>query len=260
MSIIAWIILGAIAGYLAGFFVSGDEGLGVIGHIVLGIVGALVGGFLASVLFNTKPIDGAFDISSIVAATIGAIIVVLVAGLVTRGTRTRLGLTRHRTGGPMGRRSSLIQRTPTGNGGRSVLFVRRRVIQSRPYRRPPPATGMQRDGRPNRSPRDTRSRTLLRVGPRATGGPGADDPVAEGNNEHRNTRNAAAMPMLSWLSGLHQRRLYRGAARATSNRPPGPSVTGRTQGPLRTTRSPPRVVRRLFRRPDRTSSNQRRAP
>ena len=51
MSIIAWIILGAIAGYLAGFLVKGDEGLGVIGHIVLGIVGALVGGFLASALF-----------------------------------------------------------------------------------------------------------------------------------------------------------------------------------------------------------------
>ena len=83
MSIIAWIVLGAIAGYLAG-----DEGLGVIGHIVLGIVGALVGGFLASVLFNTKPIDGALDISSIVVATIGAIVVVLVAGLVTRGTRS----------------------------------------------------------------------------------------------------------------------------------------------------------------------------
>ena len=47
MSIIAWIVLGAIAGYLAGFLVRGDEGLGVIGHIVLGIVGALVGGFLA---------------------------------------------------------------------------------------------------------------------------------------------------------------------------------------------------------------------
>ena len=59
MSIIAWIVLGAIAGYLAGLFVTGDEGLGIIGHIVLGIVGALVGGFLASVLFNTKPIDGA---------------------------------------------------------------------------------------------------------------------------------------------------------------------------------------------------------
>ena len=69
MSIIAWIVLGAIAGYLAGFLVKGDEGLGVIGHIVLGIVGALVGGFLASVLFNSKPIDGPFDISSIVVAT-----------------------------------------------------------------------------------------------------------------------------------------------------------------------------------------------
>ena len=45
MNIIAWIVLGAIAGYLAGFLVKGDEGLGVIGHIVLGIVGALVGGF-----------------------------------------------------------------------------------------------------------------------------------------------------------------------------------------------------------------------
>src|ERR1043165_8989734 len=72
MSIIAWIVLGAIAGYLAGFLVRGDEGLGVIGHIVLGIVGALVGGFLASVLFNSHPIDGPFDISSIVVATLGA--------------------------------------------------------------------------------------------------------------------------------------------------------------------------------------------
>ena len=62
MSIIAWIVLGAIAGYLAGFLVKGDEGLGIIGHIVLGIVGALVGGFLAGVLFNTNPIDGPFDI------------------------------------------------------------------------------------------------------------------------------------------------------------------------------------------------------
>ncbi len=91
MSIIAWIVLGAIAGYLAGFIVKGDEGLGIIGHIVLGIVGALVGGFLASVLFNSQPIDGALDVSSIVVATIGAVITVLVVGAVTRGTRTGRG-------------------------------------------------------------------------------------------------------------------------------------------------------------------------
>ena len=91
MNIIAWIILGAIAGYLAGFIFKGDEGLGVIGHIVLGIVGALVGGFLAGVLFNTNPIDGAFDISSIVVATIGAVITVLVVGMVTGRSRSGRG-------------------------------------------------------------------------------------------------------------------------------------------------------------------------
>ena len=91
MSIIAWIVLGAIAGYLAGFIVKGDEGLGIIGHIILGIVGAVVGGFLASVLFNTKPIDGPLDISSIVVATIGAVITVLVVSAVTRGSRMGRG-------------------------------------------------------------------------------------------------------------------------------------------------------------------------
>jgi uncharacterized membrane protein YeaQ/YmgE (transglycosylase-associated protein family) len=91
MSIIAWIVLGAIAGYLAGFLVRGDEGLGVIGHIVLGIVGALVGGFLAGVLFNSDPINGALDISSIVVATIGAILTVVVVNLVTGSARTGRG-------------------------------------------------------------------------------------------------------------------------------------------------------------------------
>ena len=89
MSIIAWIILGAIAGYVAGFLVKGDEGLGIVGHIILGIVGALVGGFLASVLFGSQPIDGPFDLSSIVVSVIGAVLVVLAAGLLTGGRRTR---------------------------------------------------------------------------------------------------------------------------------------------------------------------------
>jgi uncharacterized membrane protein YeaQ/YmgE (transglycosylase-associated protein family) len=91
VSIIAWIVLGAIAGYLAGFLVRGDEGMGIIGHIVLGIVGALVGGFLAGVLFNTNPIDGPLDVSSIVVATIGAILTVVVVNAVTGRTRTGRG-------------------------------------------------------------------------------------------------------------------------------------------------------------------------
>ena len=75
MSIIAWIILGAIAGYLAGFLVKGDEGLGVIGHIALGIVGGLVGGFIAGALTGGDYTTG-INVVTIVVAIIGAVILV----------------------------------------------------------------------------------------------------------------------------------------------------------------------------------------
>ncbi|HSL75724.1 MAG TPA: GlsB/YeaQ/YmgE family stress response membrane protein [Candidatus Limnocylindrales bacterium] len=89
MNIIAWLILGAIAGYLAGMLVKGDERYGVIGHIVLGIVGALVGGFLAATLLGVDdPISGALDIGSIVIAVIGAVIVVVVWNMITGRSRT----------------------------------------------------------------------------------------------------------------------------------------------------------------------------
>jgi uncharacterized membrane protein YeaQ/YmgE (transglycosylase-associated protein family) len=91
MGIIAWIVLGAIAGYLAGMLVRGDEGLGVVGHIMLGIVGALVGGFLAGALLGTDSING-IDGSSIIVATIGAVIVVIGWNLVTGRTRTGRGM------------------------------------------------------------------------------------------------------------------------------------------------------------------------
>ncbi len=90
MDIIAWIVVGAIAGYLAGFIVKGDEGLGIIGKIVLGIVGAVVGGFLASVLLNRDLTTG-INIETIVVATIGAVIAVLVYGAVTGRSRTGRG-------------------------------------------------------------------------------------------------------------------------------------------------------------------------
>lgn len=91
MGILAWIVLGAIAGWLAGLLVKGDEGLGIIGHIILGIVGAFVGGFLARMFLGIDPIDGALDISSIVAAVIGAIIVVVLVSMVMGRRRTGSG-------------------------------------------------------------------------------------------------------------------------------------------------------------------------
>jgi len=81
MNILAWIVLGTIAGYLAGLLVHGDEGLGAIGHIVLGIVGALIGGFIAGAVFGVRdPIQGALDVGTIAVAVAGAVIVVLVVG------------------------------------------------------------------------------------------------------------------------------------------------------------------------------------
>jgi len=86
VTIVAWIVLGAIAGWLAGLLVRGDEGLGVVGHIVLGIVGALVGGFLANALGFGSGREGGdvVNVQSIIVAVIGAVIVVFVAGLFSR--------------------------------------------------------------------------------------------------------------------------------------------------------------------------------
>jgi uncharacterized membrane protein YeaQ/YmgE (transglycosylase-associated protein family) len=92
MSIIAWIVLGAIAGYLAGFLVKGDEGLGIIGHIVLGIVGALVGGFLAGVLIpGSGDYVNGINLTTIITATIGAVIVVVAWNALQGRTRTGSG-------------------------------------------------------------------------------------------------------------------------------------------------------------------------
>jgi uncharacterized membrane protein YeaQ/YmgE (transglycosylase-associated protein family) len=87
ITIIAWIVLGAIAGFIARLLVPGDQGLGVVGTIVLGIVGAFVGGFLAYILgLGTGPAGGGdvVNIYSIVLAVIGAIIVILLVGAVSR--------------------------------------------------------------------------------------------------------------------------------------------------------------------------------
>ncbi|MEO6349718.1 MAG: GlsB/YeaQ/YmgE family stress response membrane protein [Candidatus Limnocylindrales bacterium] len=87
INIIAWLVLGGIAGYIAGMLVKGDERWGVIGHIVLGIVGAFVGGFIALQLgLDPGAAFGGNKISimSIIVAVVGAVIVVLVVNMLTR--------------------------------------------------------------------------------------------------------------------------------------------------------------------------------
>ncbi len=75
MGILAWIIIGLIAGWLAGLVMKGS-GYGVLGDIIIGIIGALIGGFLASVLFGVG-ISG-FNLPSLIIAFLGAVILVAI--------------------------------------------------------------------------------------------------------------------------------------------------------------------------------------
>jgi uncharacterized membrane protein YeaQ/YmgE (transglycosylase-associated protein family) len=77
-SIIIWLIVGAIAGWLAGQIMTGF-GFGLVGNIVLGIVGAIVAGWLFPRFWPMGGIPGA-----IIHAAVGAIIVLFVIGLIKR--------------------------------------------------------------------------------------------------------------------------------------------------------------------------------
>jgi uncharacterized membrane protein YeaQ/YmgE (transglycosylase-associated protein family) len=78
--VIAWIIIGGVAGWLAGIFVKGG-GFGLIGDIVVGIVGAFIGGWLAGMLHINL---GGGWISSIITAALGAVILLLILRAVRR--------------------------------------------------------------------------------------------------------------------------------------------------------------------------------
>ena len=82
MSLIIFLIIGAVAGWLAGLIVRGF-GFGLIGNIVVGIVGAFIAGWLLPRLGLHLSI-GSPLVTDIVSATIGAVILLFVIGLIRR--------------------------------------------------------------------------------------------------------------------------------------------------------------------------------
>lgn len=86
MNILAWLVLGLIAGALAKLIYPGHQGGGIIATIGLGILGAIVGGFLGNLLLGTGAgaMAGTLSIPSIIFAVIGAIILIFLWGLITR--------------------------------------------------------------------------------------------------------------------------------------------------------------------------------
>jgi uncharacterized membrane protein YeaQ/YmgE (transglycosylase-associated protein family) len=80
MGILSWVIVGLIAGWLAGVVIKG-RGYGLLGNILIGIVGALIGGYLATGLLGiADPINGV-NVGTIVVAFLGAVVTIALVRL-----------------------------------------------------------------------------------------------------------------------------------------------------------------------------------
>jgi uncharacterized membrane protein YeaQ/YmgE (transglycosylase-associated protein family) len=77
MGIIAFLILGLLAGYIAKAVLPGRDPGGLLITLAIGVVGALLGGFLAGFLFGSDPLDEFFDISTWLTAIVGAVLLLL---------------------------------------------------------------------------------------------------------------------------------------------------------------------------------------
>ena len=88
MGILAWIVVGLVAGVLAGLVMRGG-GYGLVGDIVIGMVGAELGGFLAGTLLNIPDAMTGINVTSIFVAFIGSVILIMLLRLVSgrRGVR-----------------------------------------------------------------------------------------------------------------------------------------------------------------------------
>ena len=78
MGIIAFIILGLLAGALAKAILPGEDPGGFVITALIGVAGALIGGFLAGALFNADPLDEFFDLSTWLTAIVGSIVLLLI--------------------------------------------------------------------------------------------------------------------------------------------------------------------------------------
>ena len=77
MGLLSWIVVGAIAGWLSGQVMKG-RGFGLLGDIIVGVVGGLLGEFLANALFKVPNAVNGFNLTSILVAFLGAIVLLFV--------------------------------------------------------------------------------------------------------------------------------------------------------------------------------------
>ncbi len=82
MGIIAFLILGLLAGAIAKAIMPGEDPGGIIVTTIIGVAGALVGGFLAAAVFGAHPLDDFFDVSTWVTAIFGSFILLAIYRIV----------------------------------------------------------------------------------------------------------------------------------------------------------------------------------
>ena len=89
MSILAWIVVGLIAGWLAGKVMHGS-GYGLVGDIVVGIVGGLLGGWIASALLHIGAEVNGINLESILVAFLGSVVLIAILHALSGGRRNVL--------------------------------------------------------------------------------------------------------------------------------------------------------------------------
>ena len=82
INIILWIVLGAIAGWIASMIMGRDAQMGALGNIIVGIIGALIGGFIMN-FFGQQGATG-FNLWSLIVAILGAVVLLFIIGLFRR--------------------------------------------------------------------------------------------------------------------------------------------------------------------------------
>ncbi len=81
-NIFIWLIVGAIAGWLAGLVMKSRQGL--IGNVILGIIGSFVGGFVLTLIPGVQSVETGLSLGHILTAMIGAVIVIAVVRILRR--------------------------------------------------------------------------------------------------------------------------------------------------------------------------------
>jgi uncharacterized membrane protein YeaQ/YmgE (transglycosylase-associated protein family) len=83
MGLIAWIIFGALAGWMASLIAGGDERQGCLLNVIVGVVGAFIGGLIVEFVTG-RGFTFRFNLASFVVAVIGAIVLLLITGMARR--------------------------------------------------------------------------------------------------------------------------------------------------------------------------------